>query len=164
MRYAEAARWVGEHPLWSWARRSRDTRRGLVVAVLVLLAAFPAVGWMVDYEMLLALLLGPYLFLLMALWGATGGLLDVPAAELDERERSIRGDAFAGAYWFGAIAGLLGGGAVVAVVLGEYAPGFVGGVVIGVAGLVTALPTLILAWRLPDPLLDDEVTGPHGRA
>lgn len=157
MGFAEACRWVGEQPAFAWARRSRATRRGVVVALVLVLAAFPALGWVLDYEWLLVALLAPYLFLVVALAGATGGLADLPASHLDERQRSQRDAAFANAYWVGAIGGLLGGGVMVWAATGDFPGGFAGGVFIGVVGFVTALPSMVLGWRLPDEVADADV-------
>jgi hypothetical protein len=98
-------------------------------------------------------LLIPYAAGSVLLAAATGGVLDRPMGSLDERQRHLRRTLFREPYQTGAALGLVGG-LVVAVAL-RAGEGVMLGLLLLVVGVVFGLPSMVLAWRLPDGIDDD---------
>lgn len=133
---------------------TRTRRRGLVVGFGAILAAFPIAGWLIDQMWVTMLVLIPYMggSLLLA---ATGQyLLDRPLRSLDERQRQVRQSIFASPYAVGAAVGLAGG-LVLARALDAQSEASTMGWTLVVIGFVVGLPSMMLVWKLPEPI-DDE--------
>jgi hypothetical protein len=134
--------------------RSRAGRRRLAGLYLLLLAAVPLVGWLAGRLWVVLLLLIPYAVGSLLLAVATQGLLDRPLRSLDERQLDLRRSLFREPYATGASLGLAGGLVVAVATLAE--PALAMGLLVAVFGLVFGLPSMVLAWRMPADLADDE--------
>jgi hypothetical protein len=134
--------------------RSRAGRRRAVGLYLLVLAAVPVVGWLAGQLWVVLLLLIPYAVGSLLLAVATQGLLDRPLRSLDERQLDLRRSLFREPYATGASLGLAGGLVVAVATLAE--PALAMGLLVAVFGLVFGLPSMVLAWRMPADLADDE--------
>lgn len=140
-----------DHPAVRWLR-TRRRRRALVVGNVVMLALLPAAGLAFDRAWPVIALFVPAFAATLLLAGAIDFLFDRPPASLDERQREVRDTVFDHPYVIGASVGLLAG----MVVQGSFARNT--GAAVGLAVAVTLaaylLPSLVLAWRLPDEVDD----------
>jgi hypothetical protein len=134
--------------------RSRAGRQRLVGLYLLVLAALPVVGWLAGQLWVVALLLIPYAAGSLLLAIATQGLLDRPLTSLDERQLHLRRSLFREPYMTGASLGLVGGLVVAVATLADDA--LTMGVLIDVFGLLYGMPLIVLAWRMPEDLANDE--------
>jgi hypothetical protein len=134
--------------------RSRTGRHRLVGLYLLVLAALPVVGWLAGQLWMVLLLLIPYAVGSLLLAVTTQGLLDRPLRSLDERQLVLRRSLFREPYVTGASLGLAGGLVVAVATLTELA--LMMGLLVAVFGLVYGLPSMVLAWRMPADLADDE--------
>lgn len=133
---------------------SRVWRRRLVGLMALVLAAFPLVGWLSKEVWPVALNLVPFGLVSVLLAVSTQGLLGRPVSSLDERQRALRGNLFSGLYTTGACVGLACGVAATVAPL-RLEPGPAAGVLIVAVNLAFMLPSLVLAWKLPDEVDDD---------
>lgn len=128
--------------------RTRRARRWLVGGVVLALIAMPLAGWLSGELWPVLGLMLPWALLSVALAASLEGLFDRPLSKLDERQRHLRQTVFREPYMFGATLGLAGGLMVaVALTLSE---GLSLGVMLAVVGTITLLPSMAVAWRLPD--------------
>jgi hypothetical protein len=134
--------------------RSRAGRHRLVGLYLLVLAALPVVGWLAGQLWVALLLLIPYAVGSLLLAVATRGLLDRPLRSLDERQLHLRRSQFREPYTTGATLGLAGGLVVAVATLADDA--LTMGLLLAVFGLVYGIPSMVLAWRMPADLADDE--------
>jgi hypothetical protein len=134
--------------------RSHAGRRRLVGLYLMVLAALPVVGWITGQLWVVLLLLIPYAVGSLLLGVTTQGLLDRPLRSLDERQLHLRRSLFREPYATGAGFGLVGGLLVAVATRAE--PALMMGLVVAVFGLIYGLPSMVLAWRMPVDLNDDE--------
>lgn len=134
--------------------RSRAGRHRLVGLYLLVLAAPPAVGWLAGQLWAVLLLLIPYAVGSLLLAVTTQGLLDRPLRSLDERQLHLRRSLFREPYVTGATLGLAGGLVVAGATLADDA--LMMGLLLAVFGLVYGMPSMVLAWRMPADLADDE--------
>ena len=158
-----------EHPvIAAWHRRpissrvgSRSFRRRLVIATYA--------GWLVwaggvkflSFGPLTGFWLGMLLLagnlIIQAIWVVRRTIINTPAlvdAELDERLVQSRNAAFRTAFKIFGTAALIGWlAAIAAIQLQPNKQGFTNAFILffAVAMLATTLPTVILAWREPDP-------------
>src|SRR5262252_1484092 len=119
--------------------RSRAGRRRLVGLFLLVLAAFPILGWLTDQAWVVALNLVPYAIGSVLLGVATQGMLDRPVRSLDERQVHLRRGLFREPYHTGAVLGLAGGLVVAAAARLGDAPRL--GLFLLVVGFVFGLPS-----------------------
>jgi hypothetical protein len=134
--------------------RSRAGRQRLVGLYLLVLAAPPVVGWLAGQLWVVLLLLLPYAVGSLLLAVATQGLLDRPLRSLDERQLHLRRSLFREPYVTGASLGLAGG--LVVAVATQADDALMMGLLLAVFGLVFGTPSMVLAWRIPVDLADDE--------
>jgi hypothetical protein len=151
-----------DHPRWKRARRRR-VRRALIAAYLVTLAALGAVGWIDalqggQRDGVTGILWLGFLVAGLVEWSvldkATRGLFKLHSRELDERQRVLREVGYR--YGFR----LLAGATTAILALALYLPvdRLVGGtnrlqwlaIAIAVVYLVWMVPTMVVAWILPD--------------
>lgn len=150
-------RWLGPaHRLICTAatplRASQRARRMLVAGLAVVLAAFPALAAATRSTVPVLLLFVPYMAGSLLLAGSISGLLDRPAASLDERQLSQRLTIGPEPYMTGASLGLVAGVTVAAATRGPEA--MMLAVTLLAVLLLYGLPSMILAWRLPDEIDD----------
>ena len=134
--------------------RSRAGRQRVVGLYLLALAAPLVVGWLTGQLWVVLLLLIPYAVGSLLLAVTTQGLLDRPLRSLDERQLHLRRSLFREPYVTGATVGLAGGLAVAVATLADDA--LTMGLLVAVFGLVYGIPSMVLAWRMPADLADDE--------
>ena len=132
--------------------RLQRRRRLLVLAMAVIVVAYPLVGLLGNVWAVIALLV-PHAAVVLALGAATQGMLDRPIASLDERQREQRLTLFRDPYVTGVTLGLAGGVSIVAI--DDIDDALATGILMAVIALLYTLPTMLLAWRLPDDI-DDE--------
>lgn len=131
----------------------RRRRRRLAVAFTAVLGGFPLVGWLTGELWPVMVWMIPYLAGAVVLSVATQGLLDRPRSALDERQLETRRSIFPEPYFTGAGLGLAGG--LLAATATTAPEGVMAGTFMAVVGLVFGLPSIVLAWSLPDEV-DDE--------
>lgn len=149
----DTARWIRRRPVMEHLR-TRARRQALMLATIVVIACMPLAGWITgSYGVVLALLV-PYAILVLLLAGATRFLADARPGRLDEWHRRQRQEAMAAAYWLGTSLALAGGLAIAGVVRAEVSEGLEGGTLVATLAMVTLLPTFVLAWRLPDDVVE----------
>lgn len=146
-RWKAACRWLVASEAFA-PLRMRLPRRLLALAFLAVLAAFPLVGWATGAMWPVLLLMAPYLALAVLLAAATQGILDRPFARLDEREASQRRSLFREPYITGASLGMVSGLLMAAAFSAEDA--LLMGAVLALMGFLYGLPSVVLAWTLPD--------------
>jgi hypothetical protein len=134
--------------------RSRAGRHRLVGLYVTVLAALPVVGWLIGQLWVVPLLLIPYAVGSLLLAVTTQGLLNRPLKSLDERQLHQRRSLFREPYATGASLGLVGG--LVLAVATRADDALMMGLLLTVFGLVYGLPSMVLAWRMPADLTDNE--------
>lgn len=126
----------------------RVVRRLIVVGYIAVLGLTLLLGRTVGEYWVVLLMLVPFTVATVLLEGSVRGIIELRDGQLDERQRLIRGQTFARSYYTGALAGVAGGFAIANLMDGSKA--YMGAAVILVMGLIMGLPTLDLAWNLPD--------------
>jgi diacylglycerol kinase len=133
-------------PALGWARR-HAVRRLLVVAMVALALGFAALMWATPSLWWFAPLMAVFVPLMGSLNGGIRGLTELRQHQLDEREGRTRDAAYRTVFW----------PVVVIVVTGLFllmkpglAPETRAGIGFAAFLLVMTLPTLYLAWTLPD--------------
>jgi hypothetical protein len=134
--------------------RLRAGRHRLVGLYLTMLAALPVVGWLTGPLWVAPLLLIPYAVGSLLLAVTTQGLMDRPLRSLDERQLHLRRSLFREPYATGASLGLAGG--IVVALATRADDALMMGLLLAVFGLVYGLPSMVLAWRMPADLTEDE--------
>ncbi len=135
-------------PQFDWAR-PRLMRRRLVLIFAGLLVATPLLTWALDSVFVLLGMLVPFVIVMGSLNASVRGMTELRSSDLDEREIAYRGGAYARLYWPGVFLGVAAG-------MGFMNPGAIGAylltaaLALSVFNLAMALPTLWLAWSLPD--------------
>jgi Na+/H+ antiporter NhaD/arsenite permease-like protein len=136
------------NPQLDWAR-PQAVRRVLVIAMIVLVLGFAAAMWALPSLWWFAPLLIAFIPLMGSLNGGVRGLTELRQHQLDERESRTRDAAFRKVYW----------PALGVVFLGMFLLSNTGltaetRAAIGMATfiLVMTMPTLYLAWTLPDEI------------
>jgi hypothetical protein len=135
-------------PQFDWAR-PRSMRRRLVFAFVALLIATPLITWGLDNVFVLAGMLLPFVLVMGSLNASVRGLSELRSRDLDEREIAFRGHAYARLYWPGVFLGVAAGLGVANLGVSEFGL-LTGAAALSVFNLAMALPTLWLAWSLPD--------------
>lgn len=131
---------------------SRARRRGLVVAATLSIANLLSLTWRSPRIDLLVV--GSFLLMgatLISVGVATFGMADIPLRRLDEQQRQMRLSLFPDPYVVGANIGLLGG-LLSARAISDDRDLFLAPIVVS----IFALPALVMAWKLPDNVADDE--------
>ncbi len=134
-------------PRMDWAR-PLARRRQLVVAFLALLILTPTLTWTMGSVLVIAAMLVPFVFVMGSLNAGVRGLSELRPRDLDEREKSFRAPVYARLYWPGVILGVAAG-----LIMGNLDIGhklFVAATGLSIFNLAFGLPTLWLAWTLPD--------------
>jgi len=145
--WVAVCRWLYANPAFEMFRYRRQ-RRWLVAAFLLVLAAFPIVGWVTDQTRAVMLVLIPYAAASLVLSAATQGMFDRPLTSLDERQLQIRRTIFREPYFTGVALGLAGG--LVIAMATRVDDGLGMGLVLVALGAVFGLPSMVLAWTVPD--------------
>jgi hypothetical protein len=131
---------------FDWAR-PRSMRRRLVFALMTLLFAVPLLTWAIDSPFVVLVMLVPFVFLMGSLNASVRGLSQLRNSDLDEREIAVRSRAYARLYWPGVLLAVIAGAGFT----GASSASFVtGAAALSLFILAMALPTLWLAWSLPD--------------
>lgn len=132
--------------------RTRRRRRALAIGNVLMLALLPAAGLAFDRVWPVVALFVPVFAATLLLAGAVDFLFDRPPFSLDERQRAVRDTVFDHPYVIGTSVGLLAG----LVVQGSFASDTAAAAGLAVAVTLAAylLPSLVLAWRLPDEVDD----------
>ncbi len=141
------------HPFFD-RLQTRGRRRLVAVAYLAVLGLTVVLGAATRHYAAVLAMLVPFAVVAALLDGSVRGVTELGRAQLDERQRALRGWGFARSYRTGALFGLAGGFAVASLLDGDKA--MLGAVVVLVLGLVMGLPALGLAWSLPD---EDDAQG-----
>lgn len=135
-------------PQFDWAR-ARPMRRRLVLVFAALLVATPVLTWALASIWVVPLMLVPFVFVMGSLNASVRGLSELRSRDLDEREIAFRSAIYARLYWPGVFLGVAAG--VGATSMGSSALGLTtAALALSVFNLAMALPTLLLAWSLPD--------------
>ena len=134
-------------PQFDWVRPQRMRRR-MVVLFLALVIAQPILLEVTGSPFSLLLILLPFIFVMGTLNASIRGMTELRARDLDEREDKVRNAVVARLYWPGIALGMVSAFMVSTMEKG-------GSLLLVGAGLsvffvAIALPTLWLAWSLPD--------------
>ena len=163
--------WQHNHPHWNWAQRRR-TRRALIAAYLLTLAALAMVGWIDALQhgwrghgSLWIGLLTAVLVEQAVLDKATRGLFRLPVQDLDERQRAMRelGYRYGFRIMAGATTALLAAGLYLPTdrLLTDTNRLEWIAIAVAVVYLLWMVPTMVVAWLEPDdPTVDEEATPP----
>jgi uncharacterized membrane protein len=138
-------------PALDWAR-PRGTRRILVLAMVALVCGFAAATWAWPSLWWFLALIVMFVPLMGSLNGGIRGLTELRQHQLDEREGRVRDAAYRKMFW-PVVAIVLAGGVLVA--LKGLPPETRAGFGIAMFILVLTMPTLYLAWTLPDDPNED---------
>jgi diacylglycerol kinase len=133
-------------PALSWAR-PQSVRRKLVIAMIALPLCFTAAMWFAPSIWWFAPLLVLFVPLMGSLNGGIRGLTELRQHQLDEREGRTRDAAFRKVFW-PVVAIVVAGGALMT--LKGLPPEARAGIGMAAFILVLTMPTLYLAWTLPD--------------
>lgn len=150
-KYESWLRRAMNNPELDWAR-PRPVRRTLAMAMVSLAAGFAAIMWMLPSLWWFALLLAIFVPLMGSLNGGIRGLTELRQHQLDEREGRTRDAAFRKVFW-PVIAVVVAGG--VLMTLKDLPPETRAGIGMAAFILVLTMPTLFLAWTLPDEVDSD---------
>jgi hypothetical protein len=134
--------------------RTRRNRRLAVIAYVGVLLAFLIITGLIDENWLAAPLLAAYGVTTILLYSSTRGISESPAADLDEHQIGVRNAAHKASYLPGMMIAFAGGFAVSH--FSHLDTAFEIGLFIAIWGTVTALPTMVVAWRLPSEFSDEE--------
>lgn len=134
-------------PQFDWAR-PRSRRRQLVAAFVALLVLTPLLTWALDSVFVIAAMLVPYVLVMGSINASVRGLSELRPKDLDERENSFRAPVYAKLYWPGVVLGV-GAGHVLGNI-GASDPIAIAAIGLSLFNLAFGLPTLWLAWTLPD--------------
>jgi hypothetical protein len=134
-------------PQFDWAR-TRKRRRQLVSTFVALLIAMPILTWIFDSVVVIFVMLLPFVLVMGSLNAGVRGLSELKAGDLDERENRMREPVYARLYWAGVFVATVAGALIAN-------PAALSGLVLVSLGLsffnlAMALPTLWLAWTIPD--------------
>ncbi len=139
----------------TWRDRIHTQRNRRILAALYVanLVAMLLATWLVD-SYWVALPFGALWVALMVLTTLSiRGITNEGSVALDEQQIAFRNAGYKDAYWIGVGVAFVGG--VLMSALSDSDTVFEVGLFIGAWGIVTGLPTLIVAWTLP-PEVDDE--------
>ena len=134
-------------PQFDWVRPQRMRRR-MVVLFLALVIAQPILLEVTGSPFSLLLILLPFILVMGSLNASIRGMTELRARDLDEREDKVRNTVYARLYWPGLALGMVAafmmstlenGGSLLPVGSG-----------LSLFFVAIALPTLWLAWSLPD--------------
>lgn len=145
--FAQPLRKTMNDPRFDWAR-PRAMRRRLVTLFALLVLVQPLLLVATSQPLSIVLMLVPFVFLMGSLNASIRGMTELRSRDLDEREDLVRNSVYARLYWPGLFLGILS-----ALMMGSLLSG--GSLLVTGAGLscffvALALPTLWLAWTLPD--------------
>jgi hypothetical protein len=134
-------------PQFDWVRPQRMRRR-VVILFLALVIAQPILLAATGSPLSLVLILLPFIFVMGSLNASIRGMTELRARDLDEREDKMRNSVYARLYWPGLVLGM-----VAAFMMSTMHNG--GSLLLVGSGLsaffvAVGLPTLWLAWSLPD--------------
>lgn len=134
-------------PRFDWTRR-KSVRRQLVLAFLLLLVVQPIAMSLLNLIWVPVVLLIPFVGIMGSMNASIRGLSELKRRDLDERELVTRDRVYATLYWPGVFAGVAS-----AVLMGPLSvDGHLAmtGAGLSMFFLAMALPTIWLAWSLPD--------------
>jgi hypothetical protein len=134
-------------PQFDWARPQRMRRR-MVMLFLALVIVQPILLVATGSPLSLVLVLLPFIFVMGTLNVSIRGMTELRARDLDEREDRVRNTVYARLYWAGVFLGMAA--AYLMSRLGSGDDLAFAGVGLSVFFIAIALPTLWLAWSLPD--------------
>ena len=134
-------------PQFDWARPQRMRRR-VVMLFLALVIAQPILLVATGSPLSLVLILLPFIFVMGSLNASIRGMTELRARDLDEREDKVRNTAYARLYWAGVFLGMIA--AFMMSTLQKDGSLLLVGSGLSVFFVAIGLPTLWLAWSLPD--------------
>ncbi len=134
-------------PQFDWARPQRMRRR-VVMLFMALVIAQPFLLVATGSPLSLLLILLPFIFVMGTLNASIRGMTELRSRDLDEREDKVRNTVYARLYWAGVLLGMVA--AYLMSRLGDGEDLVFAGVGLSVFFVAIALPTLWLAWNLPD--------------
>jgi hypothetical protein len=145
--FTQPVRKTMNDPQFDWARPQRMRRR-VVMLFLALVIAQPILLAATGSPLILLLILLPFIFVMGTLNASIRGMTELRARDLDEREDKVRNSVYARLYWPGLVLGM-----VAAFMMSTMHNG--GSLLLVGSGLsaffvAVGLPTLWLAWSLPD--------------
>ena len=134
-------------PQFDWAR-PRRMRRRMVMLFLALVIFQPLLLEVTGSPFSLLLILLPFIFVMGTLNASIRGMTELRARDLDEREDKVRNAAVARLYWPGIALGMIA--AFMMSTMEKDGSLLLVGSGLSVFFVAIALPTLWLAWSLPD--------------
>lgn len=134
-------------PQFDWARPQRMRRR-VVMLFLALVIAQPILLVATGTPLSLLLILLPFIFVMGTLNASIRGMTELRARDLDEREDKVRNTVYARLYWPGLALGMVS--AFMMSTMEEGGSLLLVGAGLSVFFVAIGLPTLWLAWSLPD--------------
>ena len=145
--FAQPLRKTMNDPRFDWARSQR-MRRILVSCFGALVLIQPMLLSATGHPLVLVMFLLPFIFVMGSLNASIRGLTELRSRDLDEREDRVRNSVYARLYWPGLFLGMAG-----AYLMGSLATGttlVVAGSGLSLFMIAIGLPTLWLAWTLPE--------------
>mgnify|MGYP002784628734 CR=1 FL=1 len=139
-------------PALSWAH-PQSVRRKLVIAMIALPLCFTAAMWFLPSIWWFAPLLVLFVPLMGSLNGSIRGLTELRQHQLDEREGRTRDAAFRKAFWPMIAIGVAG---LFLLMKPGLSVELRAGIGFAAFILTMTMPTLILAWSLPDDVKDED--------
>jgi len=134
-------------PQFDWVRPQRMRRR-MVMLFLALVIAQPILLAATGSPLSLLLILLPFIFVMGSLNASIRGMTELRARDLDEREDKVRNTVYARLYWSGLILGMIA--AFMMSTMQKDGSLLLVGSGLSVFFVAIGLPTLWLAWSLPD--------------
>ena len=134
-------------PQFDWVR-PRRMRRRMVMLFLALVIAQPILLVATGSPFSLLLILLPFILVMGSLNASIRGMTELRARDLDEREDKVRNAAVARLYWPGIALGMVA--AFMMSTMEKDGSLLLVGSGLSVFFVAIALPTLWLAWSLPD--------------
>ncbi len=134
--------------------RTRRYRRSVALSYVGTLGALMLLTGLVDNYWLAAPLVLLYMVTTFFLYRSVHGITETSTRELDERQVELRNGAYRNAYWAGVMIAFIGGIFVSRIV--DWDTAFELGLFVAVWGMLSGLPTLLLAWTQPSDFVDEE--------
>ncbi len=134
--------------------RSQRYRRSVAVFFVGNLGALLLITALIDSYWTAAPLVVLYMVATFLLFQSVRGMTEAATSALDERQVKLRNTAYRNTYWPGVMVAFLGGIFVASV--RDWDTAFELGLFVSVWGLLSSLPTLLLAWTLASDFVDEE--------
>lgn len=149
--FSQPMRELMNDPQFDWAR-SRTRRRQLVGAFAGVAIAMPILCWVLGSVWIIAAMLLPLVLVMGSLNASVRGLTELRARDLDERETRTREPVYTKLYWPGVFVATVAGFFIGNI--GSADQLLVPALGLSFFNVAIGLPTLWLAWTLPDEPTD----------